>query len=59
MYLFQLELHGMNINEKDNMAATSEEGGEFLERIMYINEELHSNPSQERLKFILKDNESE
>ena len=49
-----MKLHDVEISEKDNLI---DGGEEFLERIMSINEEIHSNPTEERLQEIMKKNE--
>ena len=49
-----MKLHDVEISEKDNLIDGREE---FLERIMSINEEIHSNPTEERLQEIMKKNE--
>ncbi|XP_011404359.2 PREDICTED: iron-sulfur cluster co-chaperone protein HscB, mitochondrial-like [Amphimedon queenslandica] len=52
--LYMLELNNVEIDEKDNLIAGGEE---FLETIMNINEEIHANPSQAKLKQLMNNNE--
>ena len=48
-----MKLRSFTIDEKDNMSSDIE----FLEELMKINEEIHSNPSQDRLQELNQAND--